>query len=141
MKFRPVEDGYLVRLEKGEEVIAALTEFVRSNYIRAGFISGMGAVTNATLGIFDIEAKEYVRKTFKDNLEVGNLTGNVSWMDNTGDPFVHAHVTVSDSSLNAFTGHLFEATVSVTLEVYIKAFKEKLIRKKDLDAGFSFWQL
>ena len=141
MKFRQVKDGYLVRLEKGEEVIAALTEFVRSNKIPSGFITGMGAVTNATLGLFDVETKEYVKKTFKDDLELGNLTGNISWMYDTGEPFVHAHVTVSDSSLSAFTGHLFEATVSVTLEAYIKVFKEKLIREKDPEAGYSFWQL
>ncbi|UCD95499.1 MAG: DNA-binding protein [Candidatus Zixiibacteriota bacterium] len=141
MKFRQVKDGYLVRLEKGEEVIASLAEFARGNEIPSGFITGMGAVTNATLGLYDIETKKYTKKTFKDDLELGNLTGNISWMHDTGEPFVHAHVTVSDCSLNAFTGHLFEATVLVTLEVYVKVFKEKLIREEDPEAGFSFWQL
>jgi len=140
MKFRKVEDGFLLRLEKGEEVMGALTQFVKDREIHAGFITGMGAVTDATVGLFDTEKKEYLKKTFKDDIEVGNLTANISYLDDTGEPFVHAHVTVSDGSLCAFTGHLFEATVSVTMEIYIKAFKDKLIRKRDPEAGFNFWQ-
>ena len=141
MKSREVKDGYLIRLEKGERVVASLTDFVKQNNIPAGFITGMGAFGEATLGIFEPEKKEYFKKEFRGDLEVGNLTGNISWLEETGEPFVHAHVTIADHSLCGCTGHLFEATVSVTLEVYIKAFKEKLIRKKDPEMGFNFWQL
>lgn len=141
MKFRKVKDGFLVRLEKGDKVVASLAEFVRQQNIPSGVISGIGAITDATLGIFDIEQKEYFKKTFKDNLEVGNLTGNISWVEATGEPFVHLHATVSERSLCAYTGHLYEATVSVTIELYIRAFEEKLFRKPDPEVGFSFWQL
>jgi len=141
MKFRAVEDGFLVRLEKGEEVVSTLTAFVREQQISSGFISGMGAVTEATIGIFDIERKEYFKKSFENDLEIGNLTANISYLDETGEPFIHAHVTVSDHSLRAYTGHLFSATVLITLEIYIKVFKEKLIRKRDQTMGFNFWQL
>lgn len=140
MKFREVEDGFLVRLEKGEEVMGTLTKFVKEREIKAGFVTGMGAITDATVGLFDTEKKEYLKKTFKNDLEVGNLTANISYLDDTGEPFVHAHVTVSDGSLCAFTGHLFKATVSVTMEIYIRAFGKRLIRKKDPEAGLNFWQ-
>lgn len=141
MKYRKVKDGFLLRLEKGEEVVGALTEFVKNQDIPSGFITGMGAVRDATIGIFDIEKGEYIKKTFKDDLEVGNLTANISYLDDTDEPFVHCHIIVSDSSLSAYCGHLFEATVSVTLEVYIRAFKKKLTRKEDPELGFKFWQL
>jgi predicted DNA-binding protein with PD1-like motif len=117
MKSRKIDDGWLLRLEKGDEVVA-----------------------DATIGIFDREKKEYFKKTFEDDLEVGNLTANVSYLDD-GEPFVHCHITLSDSSLKAFTGHLFKATVTITLEVYIRVFSEKLERKEDPMMGFKFWQL
>lgn len=141
MKFRGVKDGFLVRLEKGDKVVASLTEFVKQQNIPSGVLLGIGAITDATLGIFDPEKKEYIKKDFKDYLEVGNLSGNISWLGTTGEPFVHLHVTISECSLNAYTGHLFEGTVSVTLEIYIKVFEEKLFRKSDPIAGFNFWQL
>jgi len=141
MNFRVVKDGYLVRLEKGEKVLSSLTGFVKQHNIPAGWITGMGAFAEATIGIFEPEKKEYFKKEFQGDLEVGNLTGNISWLEETGEPFVHAHVTIADHSLCGCTGHLFEAVVSVTLEVYIKTFEEKLIRIKDHDMGFNFWQL
>ncbi len=140
MQYRKIENGFLLRLEKGEEVISSLTRFVGDQKIPAGFITGMGAITNATIGIYDTESKEYLKKTFAQDLEVGNLTANISYLED-GEPFVHAHVILSDRSLNAFTGHLFEATVSVTLETHIQIFKKKLERKEDPSMGFKFWQL
>ncbi|MFH2035536.1 MAG: PPC domain-containing DNA-binding protein [Candidatus Zixiibacteriota bacterium] len=140
MKFREVEDGYLIRLERGDEVVATLTDFVRQHKIPAGFITGMGAVRMATLGIYDTEKHEYVKKYFPQDLEVGNLTANISYLDDD-EPFVHCHIIVSDVTLNAFTGHLFEGTVSVTLEIFLKTFKEKLMRKEEPGTAFKFWQL
>lgn len=140
MQYRKVENGYLLRLEKGEEVISSLTRFVSDRKIPAGFITAMGAITNATIGIYDTDRKEYLKKTYAQDLEVGNLTANISYLED-GEPFVHAHVVLSDCSLNAFTGHLFEATVSVTLETYIQVFKKKLDRVEDPSMGFKFWQL
>jgi len=140
MKFREVKNGYLLRLEKGEEVIGAITQFVREKNIPAGFISGIGAVGDATLGIFDRDKKAYMKKKFSGDLEVGNLTGNIAYL-NDNEPYPHCHITVSDSSLNAYTGHLFEATVTITLEIFIFVFENKLYRKEDPTMGFKFWQL
>jgi uncharacterized protein len=141
MKSRKVEDGWLLRLEKGEPVIESLTGFIREQHIPAGFITGMGAVTNATVGIYSPGKKEYIKKYLSCDLEVGNLTANIAWLEDSGEPFVHTHITLSDQSLRAITGHLFEATVLVTLEIYIRVFNQKLIRKEDPKIGFKFWEL
>jgi predicted DNA-binding protein with PD1-like motif len=140
MKYRTVNNGYLIRLEKGEEVVASLTEFAKRKNIPTGYFSGMGAVTDVTLGIFDPFKKEYIKKEFADDLEVGNLTGNIAWLDDT-EPYVHCHATVADGSLNASTGHLFRATVTITIELFVYVFEEKLFREMDPKMGFKFWQL
>ena len=141
MKSRKVEDGWLIRLEKGEPVIETLTGFAKENHIPSGFITGMGAVTDATVGIYSPEKKEYIKQHFRCDLEVGNLTANIAWLEDSGEPFVHTHVVLADQSLRAITGHLFEATVLVTLEIYIRVFNDKLIRKLDKKMGFKFWEL
>ena len=51
MKYRKVEDGYLLRLEKGEEVVETLTAFIKNQKIQAGFITGMGAVNPLGCGV------------------------------------------------------------------------------------------
>nr|MBN2276267.1 DNA-binding protein [candidate division Zixibacteria bacterium] len=141
MKYRPVEDGYLVLLERGENILESLRGFVKQHHIQAGIISGVGAVTEATLGIYDSEQKEFVTKTFMDELEVGHLSANISYPPDSDEPFIHCHMVVSDRSLSAFTGHLVEATVLLTLEVYIRTLKDKITRTQDPKRNIGHWQL
>ena len=49
MKSRRIADGYLVRLERGEEVIAALTLFAADKKIPCGFLEGIGAVREVVM--------------------------------------------------------------------------------------------
>ncbi len=141
MKYRKVENGFLIRLEKGEEVIGTLGEFVREQNIRAAQLSGIGAVADATIGIFSSQLNQYITKMYRGFLEVGNITGSISIEGETGEPFVHAHITVSNEQYGTLTGHLFEATVIITLEIFLRTFKEELIRRKDTDLEYPFWQL
>jgi predicted DNA-binding protein with PD1-like motif len=69
------------------------------------------------------------------------MTGNITYLKDTGEPFLHCHITIADRSLSAFTGHLFSAIVSVTLEVFIRTFKEKVYREQEPGTQFKFWQL
>ncbi|UCD16309.1 MAG: DNA-binding protein [Candidatus Zixiibacteriota bacterium] len=141
MRYKKVEEGYLIRLDPGEEVLSKLVDFVKAEQIPGGFITGMGAVERVTIGFYDYENRSYITKTYRDRLEVGNLNGNITYLEETGDPFIHCHVTVGDSSLNSYTGHLFEAIVLVTVEIFIRPLKEKLMRHRNQEVGFNHWQL
>lgn len=141
MKFRKVEEGYLVRLDRGEEVVRTLTEFVRDQNIRAGFMQGIGAFESATLGIYDLSTKGYITKSFRERLEVGSITGNITGIENSDDIFIHLHVTVGDSSLRSFTGHVFEAVVMATLEIFIRTLSTDLVREQNDELGFNSWKL
>ena len=135
MKWKKIDNGYLVRLERGEEVLSTLTDFVGQQNIQGGTIQGLGAVKDLVLGIFDPEKKGYVKRTFREDLELGNLTGNISYLD--GKPLLHCHVTVAGTDLNAYTGHLFSAVVSVTGEFCIRPFSEKITRSLDEEVGLN----
>ena len=98
-----------------------------------GTVTGIGAVKDHTLGFFDVEKREYLKRTFEENMELGNLTGTIGTVD--GKPFLHAHATVCGPELIAFTGHLFKAEVAVTAELTITDFETELPRAEDEDLG------
>ncbi len=141
MDFKKVEEGFLVRLDRGEEVVSTLTEFVRQHDIKGGFLQALGAFESASLGVYDFSTKGYVTKSFRERLEVGALNGNIARIDGSDEIFLHMHVTVGDSSLHSFTGHLFEAVVQATLEVFIRPLTTEIVRKRDDQLGFNAWHL
>ncbi len=67
------------RVEAGEEVLAALTELARSEWIDAGFVRGQGAVAGAELARFDPEARGYVAAgAVEGPAELVSLQGSIS---------------------------------------------------------------
>ncbi|MCK4385890.1 MAG: DNA-binding protein [candidate division Zixibacteria bacterium] len=139
MHFRKTQNGYLVRLEKGEEVIKTLSSFVEEQNILGGFVFGLGAFKDLTLGYYDSTKKEYIKKFIGDDLEFGNLTGSIAYVE--GKPFVHAHVSAAGSDMKAFCGHLFSATISGTGEFMVIPSESKVERKPDPETGLTLLDL
>ncbi len=122
-------DGVLVVLEQGEKIVDSLLRVVEQKHIRSGFIQGIGAGKDFTLGYYDLESKEYVKKDFPGEYEITSLMGNVGILNNR--PILHLHITLSDSQFRAWGGHLFEGTITGTLEVFIFRDSGRIIRKMD----------
>ncbi len=139
MRFAKFGSNYMLKLERGEEVVETLTRFVRQNSITAGSVSGIGAVSDITLGFFDPETKDYHKETFPGGYEVANICGNIAVLD--GQEMLHLHVSIADSNHRALAGHLFSATVSVTLELAIAFFPGVLERKMDEEIGLNLLDL
>lgn len=139
MRSRAVAGGFLVRLDRGEEVIEALASFAARRKIDGGFLQGIGAVENAEIGYFDLARKKYRRRAITPVAEVVSLSGNISLLD--GKPFIHAHIILAGPDQKVSGGHLFSATVAITLEIYVRVIRGRLVRKHDPKTGFNFWQL
>jgi predicted DNA-binding protein with PD1-like motif len=135
MKSLKQDRGFLLRLDRGEDVKSAIEEFVRREGIQGGFVVGLGAVKNPELGYFSPGDKSYSRRVLEGFWEVGSLVGNISVLG--GKPFAHLHATVSDATLQARTGHLFAGEVSVTMELFIVPGEEKWPRVPDPASGFN----
>ena len=84
----------------GDLVIESLTEIVKKMNISSGWISGIGAIEDVVVGMYDIHTKEYDKKRFSDEYELVGLNGNISLKD--GTPFIHAHIIFSDSEYKAY---------------------------------------
>lgn len=126
--------GWVVRFDAGEELFEGLCAFALAHGLRAGVISGLGAVGETELGFFVRERREYVRRTFTGEHEVLALTGNLSMLE--GAPFPHCHLIIAGDDFVAHGGHLFRAVVSVTAEVQLITSPEAIVRASRPDLGF-----
>lgn len=135
MEYKRFGSKYVVRLERGEEIISSITDLVKKEDITLGRISGIGAVDRAVIGLFEMDTKEYHKKEFTGDFEILNLSGNISQMD--GKDYLHFHITLGDKEFNAYGGHLNEAVISATCEIIIDVIEGTIDRERDKDLGLN----
>lgn len=129
-------DRYILRFDRGEEVISALADFCKLERIEAASFNAIGATNDATVCFYNMHDKKYEDHHIKgENLEIVSLIGNVSVLD--FKPLVHAHVTLGDSSLNLRGGHAKKLVVSATCEMSLQKFKGWIERKFDEETGLN----
>lgn len=119
MDSRYEEFIHIIRLDPGEKIVESLLEYLegRQNKIPSGFFSAIGATSDCEIGWYSIPEDKYITKTVKENCEILGIIGNIAWLD--GKPVVHAHIILGREDYSVVGGHLMEATVSVTSEIYI----------------------
>lgn len=127
---------YLLRFDRGEEVMMHLLNWARERRLEGAFLSGLGAIENPHLGYFDAEKRSYIDKEFEGEFEIASLCGNLSWdADEEGEgepepkPIAHIHVVISGPNFLAFGGHLYSAVVSGTVEIAVNPIDTKLVRE------------
>jgi predicted DNA-binding protein with PD1-like motif len=123
--------------DTGDEVMAGLTDFAKDNDLTAASLTAIGAFSEATLGYFDMERKEYKKIPVDEQVEVLSLVGDVAPKYDDGEPQVHAHVVVGKPDGTTRGGHLLEAHVRPTLEVVLTESPEHLRRKTDEETGLA----
>lgn len=138
MKHRKFGDKYVVRLEKGEEIVESLTRFCKENDIKLGRVTAIGAANKVTIGLFNTETKEYHSTDLTGDMEITNLAGNISRMD--GEVYLHLHITVCDEENNAYGGHLNSAVISATCEMIIDVIDGNVDRKLDEEIGLNLFK-
>jgi len=132
---------WVLKLERGDEVITDLTEFCARQGIQAATFHGIGAVENFDIGYYDLGKKEYFFRHEPRIHEVASMNGNVALVD--GKPFIHAHAVLSatDETCATVGGHIKRATVAVTLEVFLTPLPTSLSRSLDDAIGLKLLDL
>lgn len=110
---------WMVRLDDGQELFAALTEFARAEEIRAAaVVSGIGMVRRATIGYWD--GTQYRPHELTVPHEVVALHGSIAQVE--GAPSIHLHLAAAGPDYRIVGGHLIRATVGMLQEVVVEAF-------------------
>ena len=131
----------VAKLEPGADILEELERLVHQYDVSGGQISFIGAISQATLGYFDLHSQEYKSFSMDEDLEVTSGMGNISRLEN-GTPVVHAHIVVANEQGHSFSGHLMKGCkVSVTIEIVMNLFDDSLIRGKDERTGLNLLKL
>ena len=118
MQYEKDGDTYIIYLEQGESIMAKLTEFCIDHQIINGQISGIGAIKDIELGAYDLKNQEYITHKLDETWELTSYQANIQLKDE--EPFIHAHINISDHDLTVKGGHLFEAKVAVVGEFILR---------------------
>lgn len=135
--YRRFGDRYVVSVANHAELSEAIMSFCAATGIAAGSITGIGAVNEATLRFFDPATKRYVDKTFAEQMEVANLTGNVSQMN--GRPYIHLHCVLGRADYSALAGHLLTAHINGACEIEVSALDGSVGRRYDEETGLNMY--
>lgn len=139
MEYIKSGDKIVLRLERGEEIVSSLKKLQRAENIKGAFFSGIGATDNAVIGVYAVNDKKYNAVTLTGDMEIAALTGNISVSEDGGE-YVHAHVVLGRGEI-AHAGHLNEATVSATAEIFVQIVDVKLGRTYDPETGLNVFRL
>ena len=137
MEYRRFEDSYVVRLNKGEEVISSLKQLCIDENIKLGEITGLGASDFVEIGVFNVNTKEYNTKKFEGMFEITSLVGNVTTKD--GDVYLHIHINFGNEEGLVKGGHLVKATISATSEIILRIIEGNVGRKLNPEIGLNLF--
>jgi predicted DNA-binding protein with PD1-like motif len=133
MRHRAVEGGFLVRFDRGEKLPQGISDFCRDMRIPSATAQAIGALQEIELGYFDVATKRYERTRLEGSWELVSLTSIIAaWEEK---PFAHTHVVLSGRDFSVRGGHLFEGTVSVTVEMRLSTIAQEVRRAMHPEIG------
>lgn len=130
------ERTFVVVLDRGDEPIECLTRFARDETLDAARLSAIGAFSDAVLGFFDLQRKDYQRIEVREQVEVVALLGDIA-LAPEGGPKLHLHAVLARRDGSTCGGHLLEAHVQPTLEVMLIESPSWLKRRTDAATGLA----
>jgi uncharacterized protein len=130
---------FAVVFDEGDDVLENLLAFAKEHRVTAAEFTGLGALSDAVLGYFDWQEKDYKRIPVDEQVEVLSLTGNIALAD--GEPKLHPHIVVGKADGTAHGGHLLEGHVRPTLEVMVTESPAHLQRRSDPETGLALLDL
>lgn len=138
MEYANFGSKFIIRIDKGEKIVAVLKKFCAQQNIKLASLSAIGAVNKASVGIFMQDTKEYHPKEFSGSMEIVSLQGTITQMD--GEAYPHLHISLADHTYQIFGGHLNEAWVGATCEVVLDVIDGQVERKFSEDIGLNLFQ-
>ncbi len=139
MKEKVIGNTIALRLEIGEEIVESVKNVCARHNVRAAYITGIGALKKAIVGVFNMETKIYKSNEFNCFTELTALCGNASVMN--GESYIHLHASLADESGHAFGGHLNEGVIGATAEIFITVLDGTIERVHCEETGLNVFDL
>jgi uncharacterized protein len=124
---------YAIILAKGDEVMSGLTDFARQNKVTSASFTAIGAFSHATVAWFDDGRKEFRLIPIKQQVELVSMIGDIALVND--QPAVHTHVALALSDGTVRGGHVINAFVFPTLELFMTVYPTALHKQLDDATG------
>lgn len=138
MEYRRFGNTIVARIDRGEEILAAVREIAGAEHIQLASVSALGATNDFTVGVYNVDEKQYHANDFRGNFEIVSLTGTVSTMD--GRFYAHLHMSAGDEKGRVFGGHLNRAVVSAVCEMVITVIDGTVERSFSPEIGLNLFR-
>ena len=135
MDYKNFDNFIAVRLDKGDSVLSSLVFVAKKENLTLATIQGIGATDDFEVGVFDLEKSAYDHVRYTGNHEINSLVGNLTTKD--GEPYLHLHITATGKDGKVVGGHLFDANISLTAEIFLITANGKAERKFDSALGIN----
>ena len=124
---------YAIILSKDDEVMSGLIEFAKQNKVTSASFTAIGAFSHATVAWFDDSKKEFKLVPINEQVELVSMIGDIALVNDR--PAVHTHVSVASSNGTVRGGHVINAYVFPTLELFMTVYPTPLHKQKDEATG------
>lgn len=137
MDYRRFGGTLVARIDRGEEILASLREIALRENIHLARISAIGAVGDFTVGVFHTAEKQYQANRFQGDWEIVSLSGSITQMN--GEYYAHLHMSAGGTDGAVVGGHLNEAVVSATCELFITVLDGTVERRFSPEVGLNLF--
>ncbi|MBQ6564230.1 MAG: DNA-binding protein [Clostridia bacterium] len=135
MEYQKRNDTYVVRLERGEEVMACLKTLCEKEQIRLAQISAIGAADEAEIGLYNVDEQQYHKTSLQEEMEIISILGSVTRKE--GEVYLHLHASFGLKDMSVRGGHLNRCRISGTCEMFVRELPGELGRKLDARTGLN----
>lgn len=129
MDYRKFDDTYVIRMDRGEEIVACLTDFCRKEAVELGSVQALGAADHVVVGLYDVGTREYHKRTYDEPMEITSLVGSISTKER--EPYLHLHINLCREDMSVIGGHLNECRISATCEMFVRKIDGRVERRLD----------
>lgn len=137
MQYRRFGDTLVIRLDPNEEIVEQLTALAEKENICLGEITGLGALKEFHICVFDVAEKKFYNNEYREPMELISLSGTITRME--GKPYLHIHASAGNGSGSAFGGHLKKAVISATGEILVRVIDGQVGRKYSEEIGLNLF--
>jgi uncharacterized protein len=129
---------FVLALETGDRLIESVRGFAADHDLAASEFTAIGALASARLAYFDWRTKDYTDIPVDEQVEIASLNGRITRPEGGDeDPHLHVHCVLSRADGSAIAGHLMEAEVRPTAEVFVTDSPSRLHRRTDPESGLA----
>ncbi len=134
-----IENTYIVSVNEEENILRGLSDFLKTQEINSGKISGIGYLSEVVIRYFDPASQKQVDHILNGLVELSEISGNISEIN--GKPMLYLRINLNIDGYTTLTGQLLDAKVCGKAEFFVHPPEGSIInfKNKILNVNMNNW--